>query len=153
MQARAHRVACALRRAWLLQYRYSRIAMRYKLPDDHKHVDVRIVRHYFTFFDPRRRRACHVARRAQCVAPRAVLCVPCAVPDVALCAPCVVPDAAPCQSSASPWTALRAWCWSGLQPLLLPVAGSGPHSDHKLEHGRVQFTSARSCSGCASRKW
>ena len=57
----------------------------------------------------------HVALRALCAAPRVALCARCAVPDVVLCAPCVVPDAAPYQTSASQWTAWRAWCWSGLQ--------------------------------------
>ena len=62
-----------------------------------------------------RRRARPVARRVLCAVPRAALRAPCAVPDVVLRAPCVVPDAAPYQTSASQWTAWRAWCWSGLQ--------------------------------------
>jgi hypothetical protein len=61
------------------------------------------------------RRWGHAALRALCAAPGVALCALCAVPDVVLCAPCVVPDAAPYQSSASQWTAWRAWCWSGLQ--------------------------------------
>src|SRR6267142_4994590 len=65
-----------------------------------------------------RRAARHVALRALCAALRVALCAPCVVPDVVLCAPCVVPDAVPYQTSASQWTAWRAWwaaCWSGLQ--------------------------------------
>ena len=68
-----------------------------------------------TFSARRERRA---ALRALCAALRVALCAPCVVPDVVLCAPCVVPDAVPYQTSASQWTAWRAWwaaCWSGLQ--------------------------------------
>jgi hypothetical protein len=66
-----------------------------------------------TTFSARRYR--HVALRALCAAPRGAVRAPCGVPDVFLCAPCVVPDAAPYQTSASQWTALRAWCLSGRQ--------------------------------------
>ena len=61
------------------------------------------------------RRARPVARRVLCAVPRVALRAPCAVPDVVLRAQRVVPDAAPYQTSASQWTAWRAWCWSGLQ--------------------------------------
>ena len=72
-------------------------------------------RQRITFSARRYRRARHVALRALCAVPRAALRAPSAVPDVVLRAPSVVPDAAPYQTSASQWTAWRAWCWSGLQ--------------------------------------
>jgi hypothetical protein len=57
----------------------------------------------------------HGALRALCAFVRVVLRAPSVVPDVVLRAQSVVPDAAPYQTSASQWTAWRAWCWSGLQ--------------------------------------
>ena len=77
-----------------------------------RYTQVRLNRQRTTFSA---RRYHHVALRALCAAPRGALRAPCGVPDVFLCAPCVVPDAAPYQTSASQWTALRAWCLSGLQ--------------------------------------
>jgi len=67
-----------------------------------------------TFSARRYRRVRHGALRALCAFVRVVLRAPSVVPDVVLRAQSVVPDAAPYQTSASQWTAWRAWCWSGL---------------------------------------
>jgi len=61
------------------------------------------------------RSARSVALRVLCAAPRVALRALYAVPDVVLRVPFAVPAAAPCQTLAPPWTAWRAWCWSGLQ--------------------------------------
>jgi hypothetical protein len=72
-------------------------------------------RQQITFFARRYRHARHVALRVLCAVPRVALRAPCAVPDVVRRARSAVPDVAPYQTSASQWTAWRAWCWSGLQ--------------------------------------
>ena len=79
-----------------------------------------------TFSARQYRRARHVALRALCAVPRAALRAPCAVPDVVRRALCAVPDVAPYQTSASQWTAWRAWCWSGLQQVTPSELQAGP---------------------------